>query len=204
MKQHLDDLSEIRSLMERSSKFISLSGLSGIFAGSFALIGAYLAYIKLGEAFQNSSEQFLTISSPTVKFLAIDGALVLILSLLFAIYFTARQTKKKGLKIWDKTSKRLLLSMMIPLITGGLFCIILFQHAPQLIDSATLIFYGLALLNASKYTFDNVKYLGFAEILLGLICGMVNDWHLGLLFWAVGFGLCHIFYGIIMYREHKG
>jgi hypothetical protein len=204
MQQHLEDISEIRSLMERSSKFISLSGLSGIFAGSFALIGAYFAYSQLSESFKNSSEQYLTINSPIVRFLVIDGALVLILSLLFAIYFTARQTKKKGLKIWDKTSKRLLLSMMIPLITGGLFCIILFQHAPQLIDSATLIFYGLALLNASKYTFDNVKYLGFAEILLGLICGIVNDWHLGLLFWAIGFGLCHIIYGIVMYREHKG
>lgn len=204
MKQHLEDLSEIRSLMERSSKFISLSGLSGIFAGSFALIGAYLAYVKLGAEFQNSTVQYLTINSPIVKFLAIDAALVLILSLLFAIYFTARQTKKKGLKIWDKTSKRLLLSMMIPLITGGLFCLILFQHAPQLIDSATLVFYGLALLNASKYTFDNVKYLAFAEIALGLLCGMVNDWHLGLLFWAIGFGVCHIIYGIVMYREHKG
>lgn len=204
MKQHLEDISEIRSLMERSSRFISLSGLSGIFAGSFALIGAYFAYSHLTESFQNSSEQYLTLNSPIVRFLAIDGLLVLILSLVFAVYFTARQSKKKGLKIWDKTSKRLFWSMIIPLITGGLFCIILFQHAPQLIDSATLIFYGLALLNASKYTFDNVKYLGFAEILLGLICGMVNDWHLGLLFWAIGFGLCHIIYGIVMYREHKG
>lgn len=204
MKQHLQDLTEIRSLMERSSRFISLSGLSGIFAGSFALIGAYFAYSRLMEEFQYIPYQNLSINSPLVKFLAIDAALVLILSLFFATYFTARQTKKKGLKIWDNTSKRLLLSMMIPLITGGLFCLILFKHAPQLIDSATLVFYGLALLNASKYTFDNVKYLGFVEIVLGLVCGLVNDWHWGLLFWAIGFGLCHIFYGIIMYREHRG
>ncbi|MES2794522.1 MAG: hypothetical protein V4683_01080 [Bacteroidota bacterium] len=203
MKQHLEDISEIRSLMERSSKFISLSGLSGIFAGTFALIGAYFAYINVASELQ-SADPDISINSPLVRFLAIDGALVLVFSLIFAIYFTARQTKKKGLKIWDKTSKRLLLSMMIPLITGGLFCLILFQNAPQLIDSATLIFYGLALLNASKYTFDNVKYLGFAEIVLGLLCGMVNDWNLGLLFWGAGFGVCHIIYGIVMYREHKG
>jgi hypothetical protein len=203
MKQHLQDISEIRSMMERSSKFISLSGLSGIFAGSFALIGAYFAYSQLMAEFQ-SAQPNLSINSPIVKFLAIDGALVLILSLLFASYFTARQTKKKGLKIWDNTSKRLLISIMIPLITGGLFCLILFNHAPQLIDATTLIFYGLALINASKYTFDNVKYLGFTEIALGLLCGFVNDWHMGLLFWAIGFGLCHIIYGIVMYREHKG
>ncbi len=49
MKQHLQDLTEIRSMMERSSRFISLSGLSGISAGVFALIGAYLAYRRILE-----------------------------------------------------------------------------------------------------------------------------------------------------------
>ncbi len=204
MKQHLQDLTEIRSLMERSSRFISLSGLSGIFAGTFALIGAYFAYSRLMHEAQNIPYQNLTFYSPIVRFLLLDGALVLGFSLLASIYFSARQAKKKGLKIWDSSSKRLLINTLIPLATGGLFCLILFQHAPQLIDSATLLFYGLALLNASKYTFDNVKYLGYIQIGLGLISGLVNDWHLGLLFWALGFGVCHIIYGIVMYREYKG
>ncbi len=203
MKQHLEDLSEIRSLMERSSKFISLSGLSGIFAGSFALIGAYVAYSRLMQEFQYIPYQNLSVNSPIVKFLAIDGALVLILSLIFAIYFTARQTKKKGLKIWDNTSKMLLIGMMIPLITGGLFCLILFNHAPQLIDAATLIFYGLALINASKYTYDDVKYLGYIEVVLGLACGLLNEWRIGLLFWSLGFGVLHIAYGIVMYKKYE-
>jgi hypothetical protein len=203
MKQHLQDLTEIRSLMERSSRFISLSGLSGIFAGSFALIGAYLAYARIMQEADIALPN-ITIGSEISTYIIIDGLLVLVLSLIFATYFTIRQTKKKGLKVWDSTSKRLLINMMIPLVAGGLFCLILLKHAPQLIDSATLLFYGLALVNASKYTFDNVKYLGYIQIALGLACGIVNQWQLGLLFWAVGFGLCHIFYGIIMYREHRG
>jgi hypothetical protein len=204
MKQHLQDLSDIRQMMERSSRFISLSGLSGVFAGTFALIGAYAAYSKLTAEIQFVPFQQLSFDSRIFKFLIIDAALVLGLSLLFSIYFTARQAKKKGLKIWDSTSKRLLINMMIPLFVGGLFCLILLKHAPQLIDSATLLFYGLALVNASKYTFDNVKFLGYVQIALGLACGFINEWHLGLLFWALGFGVCHIIYGIVMYREQKG
>ena len=40
---YLRDIGEIRSLMERSSKFISLSGWAGIFAGIYALAGVYVA-----------------------------------------------------------------------------------------------------------------------------------------------------------------
>lgn len=38
------ELNSIRNLMERSAKFISLSGLSGILAGIYALVGAALGY----------------------------------------------------------------------------------------------------------------------------------------------------------------
>jgi hypothetical protein len=204
MKQHLKDLSEIRTMMERSSRFISLSGLSGIFAGSFALIGAYFAYAKLTGFMKDMPIQSISLNTPIAKFLIIDFSLVLGLSILFSIYFTVIKAKKNGQKIWDPASKRLIISVAIPLLTGGLFSLILLKHAPQLIDSATLVFYGLALINASKYTFDNVKYLGYVQIILGLACGFVNEWHFGLLFWALGFGVGHILYGIIMYREQKG
>lgn len=203
MKQHLDDLTQIRSIMERSSRFLSLSGLSGIFAGIFAIIGAYFAYNRLlNEA--NLFQLGYSLQSPLVQYLLIDGLLVLTFSLIFAAYFTMRQTQKKSLPLWDKTSKRLLISLLIPLVTGGLFSIILLNHAPELIGSATLLFYGLALVNASKYTFDNAKYLGYAQIALGFICGFANQWQWSLLCWAMGFGLCHIVYGMVMYRENKG
>lgn len=199
MNQHLQDLTEIRSMMERSTRFISLSGLSGVFAGTFALTGAYFAY----ERILQESTDALQNDSSLLRFIATDGAIVLILSLSFSVYFTLRKAKKKSLKVWDNTSRRLLFNMAIPLVTGGLFSLILLKHAPHLIDSATLIFYGLALVNASKYTYDEVRYLGYIEIILGLICGLLDEWRLGLLFWAVGFGVLHIIYGILMYRKYE-
>ena len=39
----LESVNEIKELMEKSSKFISLSGLAAIMAGIYALVGAYIA-----------------------------------------------------------------------------------------------------------------------------------------------------------------
>ncbi|MBC7921208.1 MAG: hypothetical protein H7Z75_08960, partial [Ferruginibacter sp.] len=142
----LEELREIRSLMERSSRFISLSGLSGIFAGVFALIGAGVAYWYLGMDW--SERKYVPLTSRTYAFFFADALGVLIPSLALAVYFTTRQAKKRGQKIWDSTSRRLLVNLAIPLVAGGIFIFALLQRAPVLVAPATLIFYGLALVNA--------------------------------------------------------
>ncbi|MFN8355543.1 MAG: hypothetical protein U0Y10_13890 [Spirosomataceae bacterium] len=199
----LQDLSEIRSLMERSSRFLSLSGLSGIFAGACALVGALVAAQQLGMGW-DFSYQHRAYNSALYMSLFFDALGVLVLALAGGIYFTTRQARKKNLKIWDSSSKRLLINLFIPLITGGLFCLLLLDSAPSMIPSATLIFYGLALLNGSKYTLNDVRYLGICELVLGLICGYFEGSGLSLLFWALGFGVLHIVYGIVMYRKYEG
>ena len=201
-KEHLQALTDIRSMMERSSRFISLSGLSGIFAGIFALCGAYAAYIKL----HSLDEMYRLLNRDALNDLIIylleDAALVLVASLLVGILLTSRNSKKKGIKIWDTTSKRLLINLLIPLVTGGLFCLVLlFDGLVGLVAPATLIFYGLSLINASKYTFNDIRYLGFCEIILGLIASLYNGY--GLFFWAAGFGVLHIIYGAVMYFKYE-
>jgi hypothetical protein len=64
----------------------------------------------------------------------------------------------------------------------------------------TLIFYGLALVNASKYTLSEVRSLGIIEIVIGLFAMHFIGY--GLLLWAVGFGVMHIIYGIIMHIRY--
>lgn len=201
-KEHLQALSEIRSMMERSSRFISLSGLSGIFSGIFALIGAYVAYLKLNSL----NESYRTLSDDSfwsvIIYLIIDAAIVLVISLTIGTLLTVRNSKKKGVKIWDKTSKRLLINLMIPLVTGGLFCLVMLYHGiVGFVAPATLIFYGLALINASKYTYNDIRYLGVCEILLGLAASINLGY--GLYFWAAGFGLLHIIYGAVMYFKYE-
>lgn len=198
----LETLSEIRSLMEQSSRFISLNGLAGVFAGTFALIGAIIAYLFIN---QYNIIYFNTLNQsefPFLFFFIIDASAVLILSISAATLLSVRKANKKGLKVWDKTTKRLLINFLTPLLSGGIFCLILLFHGiGGLIAPATLIFYGLALINASKYTLNDIRYLGYIELTIGLISSFIIGY--GLFFWALGFGIAHIVYGIVMYFKYE-
>jgi len=199
-EQHLEDLHEIRLLMERSSRFISLSGISGICAGLFALIGAYVAWQYLNHDYSGFLQNRLD-EMPVLWFLTLDASVVLVLSLATGIFFTTRNARRKGQKIWDATSLNLLINLCIPFITGAVFCMVLFFHAPELIAPSTLIFYGLSLINASKYTLTDIRYLGFCEIITGMLAAITPG--NGLFFWAFGFGVLHIIYGTIMYFKYE-
>jgi hypothetical protein len=213
-EKHLEDLKEIRSLMERSSRFISLSGLSGVFAGMYAIAGAtavwmytnsnpLMKYIVNSNFFNiNSNKSTSEIKLEFITFLFIDACIVLTLALSTGIYLTTRQAKKKGQSIWDNSSKRMIINLAIPLITGGLFSLALLYHSfIGFVAPSMLIFYGLALINGSKYTLTDILYLGFCEIALGLMAMMYIGY--GLLFWAIGFGVMHIVYGAIMYFKYE-
>jgi len=204
----LETLTEIRSMMERSTRFISLNGFSGVFAGIFALMGALAAYNYLHISiihpryFDYSATTEGTANISLYLFFFIDAILVLTASISVALYLSIRKSHKKGLKIWDSSAKRVLYNMLIPLTGGGLFCILLVYHGYLgLIAPSTLIFYGLALVNTSKYTYNDIRYLGLIEIFIGLLATLWIGF--GLLFWAVGFGVMHIIYGIIMYYKYE-
>ncbi|WP_312304646.1 hypothetical protein [Chryseobacterium sp.] len=202
-KNYHEDLSHIRSMMERSSRFISLSGLSGVVAGLAAIIGAAYVYFVFKREGIDYFDGDRNIFKPAlVRELVWIGIAILIAALLSGYIFTANKSRKKGLKIWDATTKRLLATFAMPLVAGGFFCLaLLYHHLFVFIAPATLIFYGLALVSAERYTLTDVKYLGYFEIILGLISLFFLGW--GLVFWAIGFGVLHIVYGLIMHRKYK-
>ncbi|APQ18052.1 hypothetical protein [Maribacter hydrothermalis] len=204
--KYLNDITEIKNIMNRSSRFISLSGLSGILAGIYALIGASLAYVRLKDFSPTNYDGFAGRNSALwdtalSKDLTLIALAVLVMAAITGFVMTLKKSKKSGEKIWDSTSKRLVYNFLIPLVVGGLFCLVLMQHgAAGLVAPATLIFYGLACVNASKYTMGDVRYMGLAFILIGLISTQFIGY--GLYFWALGFGVCHILYGALMYYKY--
>lgn len=206
-KKHLEDLTHIRSMMDRSSRFLSLSGLSGVFAGIYALIGAAIVYFDF-QAGSVSYAQFVRSAvsneQPTVRvyYLICVAILVLLASIVTGFAFTSRKARKQSLKMWDSSAKLMMSSLMIPLIAGGALGIIMLQSGDfKYVAPITLMFYGLGLFSASKYSFVELRYLGLCEVALGLIgCAFIGY---GLLLWSIGFGVLHIVYGAFMYYKYE-
>lgn len=196
-EDYLKDISEIKTLMNKSSRFISLSGMSGILAGIYSLIGAAVAYWL----FSLNGSDYIILDSDIFRFVILDLLLVGIFSIGTAIYLTTKKAKKNNEKIWDSLTKRLLTSFIVPLLAGCIYMlIILNQQKYGQTGALMLLFYGLALLNASKYTLGDVKYLGYTQVILGLICAVFPNY--GFWFWVIGFGFMHIVYGLIMYVKY--
>lgn len=208
-REHLQTLTEIRSLMERSSKFLSLSGLSGVSAGIIALIGAVIVSVHLQTGLftalhHDYSDAYYThMNRQEVRqFLVMVALIVLVLALLSGSYFTIRKARRQGQTVWNTSSQRLAWAILVPLATGGVFCLALLQYnLIWLAFPVTLIFYGLALLNGSKYTLRDVESLAYCEIGLGLISLFWPGYNL--LTWALGFGVLHIVYGLAMYYKYE-
>ena len=201
-----DELKTIRKFMEESTKFLSLSGLSGVFPGIFSIAGAFIAWLLILDKGNFTYEMYNSLPREATAALRwkmiLDALSVLLLSLTAAFYFSFRRANKSGISFWTPASKRLLLNLFIPLITGGIFALILMiQNDIQLIIPVFLVFYGLALINAGKFTYNEVFYLGIFEIITGLISAFFPAQ--GLIFWILGFGILHIAYGLLVYRRYE-
>ncbi len=201
----LQEINDIKRIMERSSRFISLSGLSGIAVGLCALTGAFIAnniiggyYFEHNHGRASGNEDFTSL-----KFrLLLLAAFVLAAALMLAFIFTWRRARQNHLPIWDLTARKLIWNVTIPLVSGGLFILAMLQYSEwRFVAPACLIFYGLALVNGSKYTLTDIRYLGYMEIVLGLANTQYTGY--GLYFWAAGFGVLHIVYGVIMWWKYE-
>lgn len=190
--RHLQDITEIRSMMERSSKMLSLSGLSGVSAGVVAIAGVLFAQWV----------HTLVPAEDVLTYIVLDALVVLVLAVGMAVLFSVRMARKKGLSVWTATSRFLLVDLAIPLGAGGLFCIALLQHGTySLLPGTMLTFYGLALISGSKYALKEIRYLGFTELALGCIAIVLPAG--GLTIWLLGFGVMHILYGVLMYYRYE-
>jgi len=202
-QDQLETLHEIRNIMDRSSRFISLSGLSGISAGLSALAGAAVVVWYLGkENISYRGNHAITLSLDNILFLLTVALVVLVVALGLAFFFTIRRARRNNQRTWDSKSQRLLINLAIPLAAGGVFCAVLLYHGIlYLVAPVMLVFYGLALINGSKYTFSDIRYLGICELVLGLATSFFVGY--GLLSWTIGFGVLHIVYGALLYFKYE-
>ena len=205
-----DEISSIKEMMEKSSKFSSLSGVSIFFTGLFAIIGAVFVYYDISFSFSNQEISYRQLINKSgnpddlflkVKLLVFIASIILFLSLL-VLYLSAKsKAKKEEVDLFTPTFARTLKSLFIPVFSGGIFSLFLIHHGLYgLVAPATLIFYGLGLINASKHSYDELEKLGYFELLLGISASYFMG--TGLIFWVVGFGFGHIFFGIYLFFKY--
>jgi len=195
----LDSLNEIKSMMERSSKFTNISGWTWIWVGFVGLISASIAYFIILE------EEFRLYTLLPNAQRDINLVILLISTLIVAcaggFYFMINKTNKDGAKFINPTTKRILARFILVLLIGATICAALYMHLSFVyIAPTTLLFYGLALLNVEKDTILEIKYLAYSEIILGLLAFFLI--YKGLLFWTIGFGLIHLIFGVWMVLKY--
>lgn len=202
MKKPEQELAEIKSMMERSTRFLSLSGLAGVLAGIYAFVGAGIAWYWIYFPSTSYGEGMEPMNLPDLRTSLIGVAFtVLVLAIGSAYLLSQSKSQKKSEQFWTPASKRFLSALFVPVVSGGLFCFALIhEYTPQLIAPATLIFYGLGLINASHFTLGEIKNLGIGQLVLGIIAAFFPS--LGLLCWAIGFGVLHVIYGSMMYYRY--
>lgn len=202
IQEYEKDIASIRTMMERSAKFISLSGLSGVLAGIYALAGAIAAYYIVHYPVSPFRYRIYSIrEEDTLWKLIAVAVIILMASIATALWLSRQKAKKHGIKLWSPASRTMLLNISIPLVSGGIFILImLYTGHFGLAAPACLIFYGIALIQGSSNTYDEVRYLGFCEIILGLVAAVFPGY--GLIFWAFGFGILHIVYGAILHNKY--
>jgi hypothetical protein len=201
----LETLQDIKRIMERSSRFISLSGWSGISAGICALVGAWVAHSRIDRFLHPGSGRnyYHSDSGLVLMYDLIQiSAVTFIAAFVSAFIFTWSRSRRNGTPLWDFTVQRLAWNTILPMVVGGIVILrALSLGYYTLVAPGCLIFYGLALVNASKYTLGEIRYLGYGQLILGII----NLWVVGsgLYFWAAGFGILHIIYGAIMWWKYE-
>lgn len=200
--KYLEDLKEIKDIMNRSSRFVSLSGLSGISAGAIALTGSYFAYTTFYSQFSFSQYSVVKLSYQSIHQLLVIAVITMIAAIASVILLTRYETRKRKEKSWNILTKRIIVNLLIPLTAGGIIgLVLLFNGLVVMVAPLTLVFYGLALYNASKYTLNEMESLGLIQLVLGVLGFYFIEY--GLIFWALGFGVVHIIYGTYMHFRYK-
>lgn len=192
---YLQDIADMRRMMERSTRFLSLSGLSGILIGIYALAGTWAASSLM--AYKPEG----TTGSDVVSVLLL-GLGILVLSAMTVAFLSARKARKEGETFWNPASMKLLMHLAVPILAGGILMLIMVrQEQTQLIAPLSLLFYGLALFSAGHFTYAELRSLGMMEMALGLLSAAFPQYAVWC--WALGFGVLHILYGLYTHYRYE-
>ena len=199
----MESLREIRSIMERSTTFMSLTGLSGVVSGLIGILTVIIVSVKLKSVFLSGNAIYRMVTQPDLRlFIIITALAALILALASGLLLTCLKARKRKQEIWNSVSRRFAVHLFLPLVAGGLFTIALVLNGQlQFVCPAMLLFFGLALVNAARFVQMDMFWLGTLEVSLGVAASFWTPG--GLILWGGGFGLATLLYGTFMYFKYE-
>lgn len=187
-------LNEIKTMMNRSSRFLNVSPAAPIVVGIYAVVAAWTANRIYNGGWDIAP--MLSVDTPyRMRMLSLAAIGLVALSVVTAALLCRYEARRRGERLTiDAAARRLIFNFALPLVVGGVLCFALLANGYYGISSSImLVFYGMALTSASNHTFSSVRYLGYAELLLGLIDAFCQGY--GLMFWTIGFGAMNIVFG---------
>jgi hypothetical protein len=188
--------------MQQNINPFSLKRYSGILIGLYGLAVVYLINI-LTSGEQSGIE---LVSQLPLLFLQIGVtviALVFIVISLVTLWIRAKRTvRKNDQKLWSIFTRKIRWQTLISLLII-LIIIIMISNIGyfSLTTPLSLFFYGLFLLNLSRFSSIGLRYLSLAEIILAITSYFIYDKEI--IFLALGFGFLPILYGIATFIKTK-
>ena len=200
MKNPSQELSEIKSMMERSKRFLSLSGIAGIPVGLTALAGIAAINFTIHQSW-NVWLLPETLNLSTIQLIWLGVITALMFGIAAIITWILSHKKVPTQKLASPPSKKFLEALAIPIAFGTVACLLfakneLYAYIPGL----SLLMYGLGMIQAAQHSFQELKRLGLALAVLGLVAFLAPTY--SLILWAMGFGGLHILYGIWMHQKY--
>ncbi len=188
--------------MQQNSTSFSSSGWSGILLGIYGLLAVYMVY-TMTNSYGDGFEGFAALPIVLLEIGIIVLTVITILISLITLRIRAkRRSKKNNRKLWSPFSKKLRFHTLIPLLFFIIVLVIIANKGYYSSITPLLLFlYGIFLLNLSRFSSGNLKYLSIAEIILAVVAYFIYDKEI--LFLGLGFGIFHIFYGLFTFGKNK-
>lgn len=183
----IEDLRFIRQTMENAASFTAVPGWGGVAMGVTAVAAA-----TFGPRPSNTRAWVITWLLAALSAFVV-GALT--------IFWKAR---RKGTSIFTLPGRKFILSLLPPLLAGGILSYALFDAGlTRLLPGLWLLLYGVGVISAGAFSVRVVPVMGLCFILAGMgAVFLPAAWDNMVM--ATGFGGLHILFGFIIARRYGG
>lgn len=183
----IDNLQFIRETMERSAVFTSVPGYGGALMGATAMGAAIIAYN------QSRVENWLIVW-------LVEAVLAFAIGL-FALW---QKAKNSNVSLASVPARKFASAFAPPIIAGIILTALFYYRGfYPFLPCVWLTLYGTAVVTGGAFSVRIVPIVGWIFVAFGAVAAFApSSW--GNLLMALGFGVLHIVFGLIVARRYGG